>query len=695
MPKTAETLRGVKRTTGMEAIEVRNVLGRRCLCLTFALGAGVLPFAVGSAWDRLITANESESASHHEKPHNPLVTASSESARTSENPSSGSTTEAYELKTAGTDSRWSLPLADSKNGWLVAVGMSSVEDARHKIRLHARTTNEAPAHRDRLIATSPVGRKPTADSTRRHVVARHTNPSPSKSRAEAPESRSFAIQTSSGDPSDPAFYETISSRLKRMGNHVTVYVDERDCETVSAATLDAIIEVMDDLVPSRVAPRIGNAADVDGDGRITILVSQVLGRMADGSAVLDGFVRASDFDSKGKFPRSHACDMIYVNSRIQPGPFLKSLLAHEFTHAVIASGKIVSSNGGTAETEDSWLDEGLAHLSERWVDDNWENLDYRIAEFHAETQLHRLVVNDHLGLAHGRAHGHRGATFLFLDWCRRQFGDELAAQLVKSSKSGIANLEEATATSFETLFRGWTIELMSQSATRGSAETIQAQALKEDWLVGVPRATELEIDSYGLPAIAEWTAEGTTVRLFRLIPSNANAESIELAVDAPAEAKVQITAMPLTRNHRGLGLEVYSTGGSSAAGKSAVRLRLTNRDHSRPLKIQAAAWESLMPGLDARDLRQRRGFVDTLALAASLGTITILPGQSVITTPIEVEFASNSLAPMRWKAVAHDDTGSAVFSWADMISTPRLDGTSAPRIAADIMPERSGGTFRR
>ncbi len=674
---------------------MRTVQMRRCLCSKIVLATGLLPFAPGLALDRS-TAPKNEAATDSQATVTSHTQRKSDAANTPAKASGIAAPEAFELKVSGSGGRWSLPSQDAKSGWLIAVGTSSQDQARHHVRIHARASAGSLAEGDR-VEIGPVGRNPQRPDDLKHVVARHRNLTSPAHPATARERRPFAIQTTTGDPADPAFYETIDGRLARCGERVAVYVDERDLATVSSAALDMIVDVIDEEIPGRLATRIGEVADIDGDGRLTILVSQVLGRMAEGTAVLDGFVRASDFEHGGTSPRSHASDMIYVNSRVQAGPFLKSLLAHEFTHAVIASARASgTAHGKSAEIEDSWLDEGLAHLSERWIDDNWQNLDYRIAEFLAEPHRHRLVVNDQIGLAQGRAHGHRGAAFLFLDWCRTRFGDDLPAKLVAGSKTGVANLEEATGTSFETLFRAWAVDLMTQASGQNAFETARAQALRDDWLVGAPRSSELPVEADGLPSVAEWTAEGTSVRLFRILPPESGPvpEAIELKVDAPPEARIQVSAMPLKDMHRGLGFEVISTGEARPDGKPTVRLRLTNRDTSRSLKIQAAAWESPLPGLDARELRQRRGFYDILTLASSLGSVTILPGQSLISAPIEVSLAADSSEPMRWKVVAHDEAGRPVFSWADDAAGKRFARPLPPRIASDISTGRNGAIRR-
>lgn len=671
---------------------MRNALGQRCLWTTFAMAAGFLPFAPSLAWDRLIVPSESSASTSR-----PLPTNANASVRHEVRPDSPKEADlrACELTHAGSGGRWSLPLDADTREWLVAVGITSRDSKDHRIRLSARTSlrpvSSADAKTGIRSFESHIANRPGV----RHVVARHRGTGTPERQIVPPANRRFAIQTRSGEPTDPAFYETIESRLVKAGKRVAIYVDDRDLETVSPDAIDMIVRTMDESIPARVETRIGSVEDVDGDGRLTILLSQVLGRMAEGTTVLDGFVRTSDFEKAGQFPRSHACDLIYLNSRVQAGPFLKSLLAHEYTHAVIASARSASSTAASPEPEESWLDEGLAHLSERWIDENWENLDYRIAEFLANPHEHRLIVNDQIGLAIGRSHGHRGAAYLFLEWCQSRFGDDLPARLVRSSKSGVANLESATGMSFELLFREWTVSLMNQSAAIGESESIRSQALRDDWLVGVPRSTDLAAPVDGQPVESDWTGEGSTVRIFRISATHANDQtaSIELMLEAAPESQVQITAMPLTGTHSGLAMEVLPSHEFRDGTESVVRLRFTNLDTKRSLKIQAAAWESLIPGLDARELRNRRGIFEILELARSLGTITIGPGQSLVSLPIEFARSIDRTDPVRWKAVAHDDLGRAVFSWCEMTSEHRSK-SRPPRIAVDL-PSGGAAPVRR
>ncbi len=586
---------------------------------------------------------------------------------------------------------WTLPVSSDRDGWLIAVGVTARTPGKYPIRLNSRASQQQ----------LPKGITESLADFRSHLgnqsLKVEKTPRVSKSSSEVPvgldrkrlELRTFAIQTQAGDSHDLAFYELIEAKLAKIGRNVLVYVDQRDTEIVSDSTLAQVVEIVDEEIPAHVIPRIGRATDTDSDHRMTVVLSQALGRIGDGLVVLDGFVRPSDFEKGGTFPRSHSTDMIYLNSRVSAGPFLKSLLAHEYTHAVVASNRILNES---RNTEESWLDEGLAHLAERWVDGSWENLDYRISAFLHASHDYRLVVDDQNGLGDSRVHGHRGASYLFLSWCESIFGRDFARRLIESPEIGLKNLEYATGKSFDELFRGWSVHLLERSACLEGSKQVQSQALLSESLVGIPQATLQEVsfdeESLGVQATTSWQAQGTSVRLFRLIPEKGGLKkpvAIEIELLAPLDAGVQITAVPFVDRHHGFRLDLL--GESEVRNKDSVKtiqLALTNLDQDRPLNLQAAAWEMVANPNDARMGKQNRGFFDLLMIAKLMGgTITLRPGERRITGPIVTQFHSGEGSRMVWNVVAHDPQGRPVFASTEAGTVSRDRKIMPPRLAGD------------
>ena len=153
-----------------------------------------------------------------------------------------------------------------------------------------------------------------------------------------------------------------------LRHRVQVYIDERDDAIVDEEVVRDVIATFDQHVFPHAYRTIGLARDVDGDGRFTVLLSSWLRRLGGGRHAVDGFVRA-DLDHRLPAPFSNHCDMMYLSSALQAGPHLRTVIAHEYTHAVTFTAKARAaaslaaiSGRGNASEEEGWLDEALAHL---------------------------------------------------------------------------------------------------------------------------------------------------------------------------------------------------------------------------------------------------------------------------------------------------------------------------------------------
>ncbi len=103
------------------------------------------------------------------------------------------------------------------------------------------------------------------------------------------------------------------------------------------------------------------------------------------------------------------------------------------------------------------MSEAISHLAENLIGEGWSNLDYRMSAFLVDPARYQLVVRDYYRAGLWRCHGSRGATYLFLRWCVDQYGESTLRHLTQSNLFGIDNIELATQTPFEHLFRNWSI----------------------------------------------------------------------------------------------------------------------------------------------------------------------------------------------------------------------------------------------
>jgi len=335
--------------------------------------------------------------------------------------------------------------------------------------------------------------------------------------AQPPRERTFYLFVGGGNPQSPAGHVAIRGELRSVGQFCQVYVDHDEPSSAALqATIDDVVRTFDtDIFPQ--AASLGRAVDVDRDGRFTILMTSRLSQLGGGTVSLGGCVRGSDFYRDLAAPFGNRCDLMFLNAQLQPGAHLHTLLAHEYTHALIFCEHVFGNYlpEQAHVEEEAWLNEGLAHLAE--VRHGWSNISYRIDAFLEAPQRYQLVVPDYYAAGLWRSDGHRGATFLFLRWCAERHGPDVVMRLVRSNLSGVANLEAATGEAFAELFRSWTAAL---AAGQGS------------WR---PRFEELPADGRWQGSLA-----GTSAAYLRLQPPGGGRCRVTVTADPSAELQISL-----------------------------------------------------------------------------------------------------------------------------------------------------------
>jgi hypothetical protein len=361
---------------------------------------------------------------------------------------------------------------------------------------------------------------------------------------------------------DPRQYAKVAAHEAAVGRNVRVYLDDQQ----SASELPpGLVKSIADLFDNELIPRFrrvfGSYRDVDGDGRFSVLLSPWLARLQGGRTSIGGFVRGSDFQPHIAPPFGNRCDMMYVNSQTIPGPHLRTLLIHEYTHAVSFSLRTGEQPGHAAfPEEEDWLNEALAHCAESLFDGGWTNLDYRISRYLNDTAAYPLVVEDYYRAGLWRCHGCRGATYLFLRYCVERFGTQTLSRLIATPARGTRNLELATGCSFDRLFRDWTLSLLGcglqdpscDAATRPSeparpCESSSGQLASLDlygslgpWGLAGPRTRQWDIDSGPLTI----ELKGTSAAFVELSASHATGgRRIHLAGTRGAQLQISLVRL--------------------------------------------------------------------------------------------------------------------------------------------------------
>jgi hypothetical protein len=481
--------------------------------------------------------------------------------------------------------------------------------------------------------------------------------------------RDFSLFVRERDFSNPESYVTVSGELQGVGRHCQVYVD-RDYNPRSRIqpTVNDIIQTFDREVYPRACHDLGRALDVDRDGRFTILLTPWLGKLAEGKISLGGFVRGSDFFRDMAPPFGNRCDMMYLNTELQPGPALRTILAHEYTHAVIFSEHVFGSYQPQIpkQDEEGWLNEGLAHMVEDLREYSWSNLDYRISAFLSAPEHYQLVVPDYFRSGLFRSHGHRGATYLFLRWCCDRFGDEVLKSLVQTNLNGIANVEAATGQTFADLFREWTTALALsgtglETADNPAIRRINLHRPLAGRLLCGPRFEEVILKDDRHESILSGTSAA-----FLMLHSPAKFHS-RLTITAEAETNLQVTLIRLPERTARLNLRLEPQENLQVGlGAQTVRLKVTAFDQD--VTLEQAAWERLAPTTNRPEDTSYRPLEPDSASSQKIpkswfGDLHLKAGETRTSEPITIPSGNAATECWVFKIASVDSAGHHLSAW--------------------------------
>jgi hypothetical protein len=379
-------------------------------------------------------------------------------------------------------------------------------------------------------------------------------PSPPKGERDASVRRPFDIHVGSGSLDDASNYVRVTGRSVAESKSVRVFLDEQQAfDSVKREAATEILHLLENRIIPRSRELIDTHADIDGDGKLAVLLTPVLDRVPAGQTPLGGYVRGSDFRRDISPPFGNHADVIYLNSRaMSPGEHLHALLAHEYTHAVGFSEQWrMSADGSPVHDEEDWLNEAIAHVAEQQHHAGWSNLDYRIDRFLHAPHSAPLVVPDASRAGLWRDPGCRGASYLFLQWCVDQFGDDLLSKLIHSRRRGRANIEHATGVPFAELYRRWTIALcddVSESSAIGY-RTLRLHGPLGGAVLDGPTTIVWPLERLvSHPPLRgdtiNFTLRGTATAFVELrAPTTGGARRITIAADSGTA--LQLTLMPL------------------------------------------------------------------------------------------------------------------------------------------------------
>jgi hypothetical protein len=266
--------------------------------------------------------------------------------------------------------------------------------------------------------------------------------------------------------------------LVAQSTRVSVFLDQSLCQSAELRDEGGenpfvehareICQRLEQGLLDHVSSWIGEVTDLDGDTRLTLIITDLDRRESPADRPVLGCVRDRDF------LRSHDSDLsgdiLYLDRRLPSGDSLIALLAHEITHAAVFSLLLESRAGvktDSAPQFPSWLNESIAHIVENSVCDVSTDFSERVQQFHANTAASPIVATEpHLPFA-ARRGGSRASGTLFLQHLALE--PETLRSVIRSHDPIEQRLEFLTRNSFGEAFRAWSVRQIHVAERKRSA----------------------------------------------------------------------------------------------------------------------------------------------------------------------------------------------------------------------------------
>ncbi|MCB9793351.1 MAG: hypothetical protein H6741_11580 [Alphaproteobacteria bacterium] len=320
-----------------------------------------------------------------------------------------------------------------------------------------------------------------------------------------------------GDETSP-----VRAKLWAIGDYVSIWVDDEvpidwdfNCDGVidvpadfnaygfNNCDLQTVADIADNNVIVNLRALFGDESDINGDGKVSVVITPVLNTVPlsseeedDWSQVVsyaDPVTDLNEFNEDNN-PGSDEQEVIYV---FAPDPYgfynpffpttvaeytsmgLQAEIARSFLKLILYNTHVLSyepdtgaeDTGGISsagQPEDAWLTEVLGAIAADYCgfgavyfSDAWRYLD--------ASYLFSLTAFDQDSLF---AADSRGAQYLFGLWLMEVYGEDLLPTLAQTEYIGVDNVEAATGTDFESLIRDWQIAMLVTDVTNSSGDAL-------------------------------------------------------------------------------------------------------------------------------------------------------------------------------------------------------------------------------
>jgi hypothetical protein len=191
--------------------------------------------------------------------------------------------------------------------------------------------------------------------------------------------------------------------------------------------------------------------------------------------------------------------------------------------------------------------------------------------------------------------------------------------------------------------------------------SINMRAPCDEWELAGPRFTRVAADG----STDAWMALGTSSH-FAVVGSSPTG-AVEIEVNGPPEAQLQVTVLPLGADLPRLDLKVSKLLGP--AGDLRLRARVKERN-GMPVRLSAISWEPLTPSANPHSTSFRCGRLDMLGIAATFGSSALHASGELSSRPIPMPGVSPGNGLLIVKVVGTDDKGRRIAAWAEVDTEP-------------------------
>jgi hypothetical protein len=247
------------------------------------------------------------------------------------------------------------------------------------------------------------------------------------------------------------------------GSRVKVYADLSLADGSSNLPLNhplrntansACTIIEDELLPL-IELWVGRITDIDGDHRLSVVLTDLDRQKSSRETPVLGCVRRSDFLAEDQ--SSLAGDIIYLDQHLPPHDQLRALLAHELTHAAIFCFRHEAADDSPMRNHSvpTWLNEAAAHWVERQFCSTPAGYAVREDSFRQNPAQCPIILGDDAHSLTSRRNGSRVAGFTFLQQHLR--APTAIKELLQLSTPFDQSITTTTQVSFSELFREWSI----------------------------------------------------------------------------------------------------------------------------------------------------------------------------------------------------------------------------------------------